>query len=158
LHAKPVFYNGLLTHSLWIHTMNRCISLVLRPRLGLLALEAALLAGLAAPALAQQQGAGSSATQNPNAFPNQSVRRFPAHTQRGAFVVTAPPNVTVDGKPERLSPGARIWGANRMMVMSATIVGQNLLVNYVREPLGLIHEVWILNEAEAALPLPPKAP
>jgi hypothetical protein len=38
--------------------------------------------------------------------------------------------------------------------MSGSIVGQNLLVNFVREPNGLVHEVWILNEAEAKQVLP----
>jgi hypothetical protein len=33
-------------------------------------------------------------------------------------------------------------------------VGKNLLVNYVREPHGLVHEVWILTEDEARQVLP----
>jgi hypothetical protein len=85
------------------------------------------------------------------------VRPFPPTAQRGAMVITAPPELLMDDKPARLSPGARIWGANRMMALSGSLVGQKLLVNYVREPLGLIHEVWILTEAEAQLPAP-KAP
>ena len=82
------------------------------------------------------------------------VRNFPANTERGALVVTQPPEVLINGKPERLSPGARIRATNNLLVLSGTLVGQNLLVNFVREPQGMVHEVWILTEAEAALPLP----
>jgi hypothetical protein len=84
----------------------------------------------------------------------QTVRPFPPKAERGAMVITQPPEMMLNGKPERLSPGSRIHAANNMLVMSGALVGQNLLVNYVREPLGLIHEVWILNAAEAKTPLP----
>jgi len=40
------------------------------------------------------------------------------------------------------------------LVMSAALTGQKLLVNFVTEPQGLIHEVWILNADEAKLELP----
>ena len=83
-----------------------------------------------------------------------STRPFPPNTLRGAMVVTNPPELVMNGKAERLSPGARIRGANNMLVMSASIVGQNLLVNFVREPNGMVHEVWILTEAEAKQVLP----
>jgi hypothetical protein len=73
--------------------------------------------------------------------------------QSGVLVVTAPPEVLLDGKGTRLSPGARIHGYNNLLVLPATLVGQKLQVRYVRETLGLVHEVWILTEAEvAALP------
>ncbi len=112
--------------------MNRFTSVVSRR----LALAAAL--GLALPALAQQA----------------TVRPFPPKAERGAMVITNPPELLMNGKPARLSPGARIRGANNMLVMSGALVGQNLLVNFVREPSGLVHEVWILTEAEARQALP----
>lgn len=84
------------------------------------------------------------------------IRPFPAGTMRGAMQVTQPPNLLLDGKPERFSPGARIRNANNTLVLSAGLVGQLYVVNYLREPHGLIHEVWILNGAEAELPLPGK--
>ena len=79
------------------------------------------------------------------------VRNFPAHALRGTLVVTLPPVVTLDGKPAQLSPGARIKGTNNLLVMSGAIVGQELTVNYTVEQHGLLHDVWILTEAEAAL-------
>jgi hypothetical protein len=41
-----------------------------------------------------------------------------------------------------------------MLVMSGTLIGQELLVNYTRESAGMVHEVWILTPAEAALKRP----
>jgi hypothetical protein len=89
-----------------------------------------------------------------SAWAQFSTRPFPPNTLRGAMVITNPPDLVMNGKAERLSPGARIRGANNMLVLSGSIVGQNLLVNFVREPNGLVHEVWILTEAEAKQVLP----
>ncbi len=77
------------------------------------------------------------------------VRQFPAAAKRGTLQVTQPPNILINGQPERLSPGARIKSANNLIVLSGSLVGQALLVNYLRDPQGQIHEVWLLNPAEA---------
>ena len=66
------------------------------------------------------------------------VRQFPAAA-----------NILINGQPERLSPGARIKNPNNMIVLSGSLVGQAVLVNYQRDPQGQIHEVWLLNPAEA---------
>jgi hypothetical protein len=83
-----------------------------------------------------------------------NVRPFPPNAERAAMVVTYPPVIQLNGKPDRLSPGARIRGQNNLLQLSGSLVGQNLLVNFVRTPSGEVHEVWILTEAEAALKLP----
>ena len=130
------------SHSLWMDTMNRCItSAAARPasglpgssvgRLGLLSL--ALLAG--SPVLAQ----------------SDTVRPFPEHALRGELVVTQPPLVTLDGVEARLSPGARILDTQNRVVPPSKVMNQTLTVNYTRELLGLVHEVWILRPQEAAL-------
>ena len=121
--------------------MNRCLPLP-RPRpaarlfvktfgppLGLVA----LLLGLCIPVMAQSQA---------------GLRPFPPAAHRGEMKVTSSSDLLIDGKPARLSPGARIRGTNNMLVISGALVGQSMVVNYVREPLGLVHEVWILNPAE----------
>ena len=113
--------------------MKRCISKSLAPMLAL----AIGLTALSGSALAQF-----------------STRPFPPSTLRGAMTVTQPPELVMNGKAERLSPGARIHGVNNMLVMSGAIVGQNLLVNFVRESNGLVHEVWVLTEDEARQVLP----
>jgi hypothetical protein len=68
--------------------------------------------------------------------------------------ITTPPELLLNGKAERLSPGSRIHSDNNMLVLSGALVGQKLLVNFVREPHGLVHEVWILTEDEARQVLP----
>jgi hypothetical protein len=88
------------------------------------------------------------------AMAQPTVRPFPPAAERGAMQITAAPDMVLNGAPARLSPGARIRGVDNMLVMSAALTGQKLLVNFVREPLGLVHEVWILNADEAKLELP----
>ena len=119
--------------------MNRCNAHVPRPpvrRRLLLSLWSATLLGLCAPVSAQG-----------------NVRPFPQNAERAVMVITYPPIIQLNGRPERLSPGARIRGQNNLVQLSGSLVGQNLLVNFVRNPSGEIHEVWILTEAEAALKL-----
>lgn len=79
------------------------------------------------------------------------TRDFPASALRGSLQVTLPPQVELDGKADQLSPGARIHGTNNLLVLSGTLVGQTMWVNYTRDTSGLLSEVWILTEAEAAL-------
>jgi hypothetical protein len=81
----------------------------------------------------------------------------PQQLRTGMLVVTQPPNVLLDGKPDRLSPGARIRASNNMLVLSGTLVGQTLAVRYLREPQGLIHEVWIQSSTQS-LTRPPASP
>jgi len=111
--------------------MNRCTHTCSLPR----RLAIAALALTALPSLAQ----------------NAPVRNFPANALRGKLVVTQPPVITLDGKAAQLSPGSRIKGPNNLLVMSGAIVGQELTVNYTVENHGMVHDVWILTEAEAAL-------
>ena len=80
-------------------------------------------------------------------------RPIPPNAQRGTLEVTDPPYVLLDGKKERLSPGARIRGTHNMLVMSGAVIGQPLLVRYLREPQGQLHDIWILTAAEAAQPI-----
>lgn len=77
------------------------------------------------------------------------VRQFPAAAKRGTLEVTQPPNILINGRAERLSPGARIKNPNNMIVLSGSLIGQAVLVNYLRDPQGQVHEVWLLNPAEA---------
>ncbi len=78
------------------------------------------------------------------------VRNFPEQAIRATMVVVQPPEVRMDGQPMRLSPGARILGTSNTVVLSASLVGQELTVNYVPDLQGLAHQVWILTPAEAA--------
>lgn len=105
--------------------MNRCVPWAL------VAATATVLSW-AAPAAAQMQ------------------RNFPAHALRGDFVVVAPPEILLNQQPARLAPGARIRGADNLLLMSGTIVNQRLLVHYTFDTLGFVRDVWVLTPAEAA--------
>lgn len=83
-------------------------------------------------------------------------RPFPPNAVRGILTVTQPPEVLMDGRADRLSPGARIRATNNMLVMSGALMGQGLRVNYTREPNGNIHDVWLLTDDEARQPAPGK--
>jgi len=126
--------------------MNRCKS----PRIS--ALAVALAALLVAPAVALHCGNAAAQLVEPSATQNEAEnggRNFPPGTLRGRFMIVNAPEIQLDGQPERLSPGARIRSAERMLVMPASITGQNLLVNYTRDAAGLVREVWILSPDEA---------
>ncbi len=124
------FYNLPLLNSLWMNTMNRCLTRCAR------ALTHLTLAGIVALACAPAWAQGV-------------LRSFPTSALRGVMQVTTPPLVLLDGQAVRLSPGARIKNTSNLIVMSATLVGQPLLVNYVRDAQGMLHDVWILTPAEA---------
>lgn len=76
-------------------------------------------------------------------------RTFPIGTLRGKFMVVDGVDVELDGKPDRLAPGARIRSAQNMLVMAGSITGQKYLVNYTRDAAGMLREVWILTPEEA---------
>jgi hypothetical protein len=82
--------------------------------------------------------------------PSQVGRQAPADVRPAVLVVTAPPEITLDGKPDRLSPGARIRDTRNLLLLSGSVVGQRLPVVYRREAAGLVHEVWVLTEQEYA--------
>jgi hypothetical protein len=88
----------------------------------------------------------------------QVPRAFPATALRGEIVVTAPPDIQLNGQPARLSPGARIRGQDNMLQMSASLIGQPLRVNYTLDTYGLVHDVWILRPGEAKVRPWPRTP
>lgn len=76
------------------------------------------------------------------------IRSAPADVKPARLTVTAPPQITLNGQPDRLSPGARIRGINNLMLLSGSVVGQVLPVVYRRDAAGLVHEVWVLTDEE----------
>jgi hypothetical protein len=121
------------TPSLWMNTMNRCLPMPILRFLMMLAIVFLWTSAYRPSPVAAQT----------------MLRQFPPAAKRGMLVVTAPPEVLLNGTAERLSPGARIKGVTNMTVMSGSLVGTSVLVNYVRNAQGLIQEVWILSTDEA---------
>ena len=86
----------------------------------------------------------------PMAWAQGVGRPIPADVKFGKLMITQPPDVMMDGSPDRMSPGARIRHTNNLLVMSGPLVGLTLPVIYRRDTYGLIHEVWLLTPEEAA--------
>lgn len=86
------------------------------------------------------------------------VRSFPPNILRGTLEIVQPPIAKMDSKEVRLAPAARIRNTRNMIVMSGALVGERLVVNYTRDSSGLVRDVWILTEDEAALKVPSATP
>ncbi len=80
----------------------------------------------------------------------QMQRNFMSKTLRGSVVFGAPPQITLNGKPARLAPGARIRDENNLLQLPAALVGRKAEVNYTTELEGMLLDVWLLTPAEAA--------
>ena len=55
----------------------------------------------------------------------------------------------MNGREARLAPGARIRDVNNMVLLSGSVVGSRLLVNYTVDTFGLVKDVWVLRDDEA---------
>ncbi|MBN8510303.1 MAG: hypothetical protein J0L57_17060 [Burkholderiales bacterium] len=84
------------------------------------------------------------------AWPALAQRNFTQQALRGELVVGQPPEVSLNGKPARLAPGARIRDENNIVQLSGTLSGRKLVVFYTLEPGGEVLDVWILNAEERA--------
>jgi hypothetical protein len=82
------------------------------------------------------------------AYAQVPLRDVPKDIKHGHITITHPPQIDLDGKADRLSPGARIRNVNNMIVMSGTLVGKTVPVVYRREAAGMVHDVWILTPEE----------
>lgn len=79
-------------------------------------------------------------------------RPFPPKTARGTITFSAPPQVTLNERSERLGPGVRVHDSHNRLVFASTLQGQSHVVNYVRDASGTIREIWILTPTEIARP------
>jgi hypothetical protein len=132
---------GRLFPSLWMNTMNRCLK-TFPVAIAMAFASLMTLSGVALPLDASAQG---------------TVRTFPENALRGKLVVQLSPEVMLDGKPDRLSPGARIYGPDNLLILPSRLAGEPYMVNYVRDSHGLIHQVWVLTSAEVAIKRPVRA-
>lgn len=114
--------------SLWIYTMNRCFSSALR-RLGTTSVAL----------LISSQVFGQSAA-------HTGARPVPTTAQSAELRIEQHPLITLNGQADRLSPGARIYNLNNALVMSSTLAGKTVPVRYVRDPQGLVHEIWLVRD------------
>lgn len=123
--------------------MNRCPSLNLfsqRRRWLSASLQALLLASASWALPAAAQG-----------LPAEGLRNFPPDARFGELVVGTMPDVTIDGKAIRTTPGFRLFSPERTLIMAHNFQGKKLVVAYAIEPsTQWLHAAWILTPAEAA--------
>lgn len=84
-------------------------------------------------------------------------RPFPVGAQRGTMTPGPFPQIIINGKIRRMAPGCRIFGQNNLIILSNSIQGSNLLVNFLEDGQGNILTVWILTAVEASQPAPAPA-
>ena len=121
--------------------MNRCPPTV--PQRHLLPLGRALSGTLLALAC------GAAWAQPAPVTPTDTMtRQFPAQARRGVVLFVAPPVIEVDGRADRLSPGARVRSTDNLIVLPAELTGLQACVNFTREATGQVHEVWMLRPEE----------
>jgi hypothetical protein len=118
-----------------MYTMNRCLVFSL--------------VGLCLTTAAQTQAQLSQPLPVTEQAGTPGLRKFPPNALRGTMRVVQTPEILIDGKRERLSPGSRIRDTQNRLLMSASLTHENIVVNFVRNSLGEVHEVWVLTEAEA---------
>lgn len=89
----------------------------------------------------------------------QVHRPFPVQALRGELVVLQTPQVSLNGQPARLAPGARLRSDTHLLLQPASVAGQKLFVHYTIEPSsGMLMDVWVLNPAELANKTWPRTP
>ena len=80
----------------------------------------------------------------------QTVRSFPESALRGKIAFKEHGQIELNGKADKLSPGARIRDERGMLAMTGALAGKEFVVNFKREPsTGMVHEVWLLSAEEA---------
>lgn len=83
-------------------------------------------------------------------------RPFPATAKRGTMSPAVYPTIVIDGNTRRLSAGGRIWNADNLIQMPATLRSGDYIVNYTETLQGDIDRMWILTPQEAEKPMPGK--
>jgi hypothetical protein len=79
---------------------------------------------------------------------NAQLRTIPKEARLGVMRHLQGMDVEIDGKPQRLAPGAQIRSLqNRIIMPSALPAG--IVVKYVFDSQGLVRNVWIVTEEEA---------
>ena len=86
------------------------------------------------------------------------TRRFPRTALRGEIAFGAFPELLLNGKPARLSPGARVRDQGNAIPMPGALAGNKYIVNFTIDGMGMVHEVWILRPDEIARQPWPRTP
>ena len=75
-------------------------------------------------------------------------RMFPQRAQRGEITFVSQREVVLNGQTERLAPGAVVRNERNTIALSGSLRGKTFTVNYLRDPAGMVREIWLLSDAE----------
>jgi hypothetical protein len=75
------------------------------------------------------------------------LRTIPQDAKRGEIRHVYDMLVEIDGKQQRLSPGAQIRDADNRLVLPVSL-SEKSEVKYLLDTSGLVHRVWILSAKE----------
>ena len=76
---------------------------------------------------------------------------FPQKVQRGKITFTGTREVMLNDRPERLAPGVVVRNERNTVALTGSLRGNSFTVNYLRDPMGVIREVWLLTPFETTL-------
>jgi hypothetical protein len=76
------------------------------------------------------------------------LRTIPKEARLGVMRHLQGMHVEIDGKPQRLAPGAQIRSLQNRIIMPSAIPA-GIVVKYVIDSEGLVRNVWIVTEEEA---------
>ena len=77
------------------------------------------------------------------------LRTIPADAKLGEIRHLQEMIVELDGKPQRLAPGAQIRDADNRLMLPLSL-SEKQSVKYLLDAQGLVHRVWLLSAAERA--------
>jgi hypothetical protein len=76
------------------------------------------------------------------------LRTIPKEARLGVMRHLQGMDVEIDGKPQRLAPGAQIRSLQNRIIMPNAIPA-GIVVKYVFDSAGQVRNVWIVTEEEA---------
>jgi hypothetical protein len=76
-------------------------------------------------------------------------RHFPMTALRGDIQFGEAPEILLNGRPTRLSPGSRIRDTGNLGIVPGQLLGRRAVVNYTVDDLGNVRDVWLLTPEEA---------
>jgi hypothetical protein len=77
------------------------------------------------------------------------LRTIPAEAKLGQIQHVTEMLVELDGKPQRLSPGAQIRDPDNRLMLPVSL-SEKQRVKYLLDAQGMVHRVWVLTAQERA--------
>jgi hypothetical protein len=77
-------------------------------------------------------------------------RAFPQTAKRGTMSPGAYPSIVVDGETRSLSTAARVWNAENLIQVPASLQSSGVAINYTENEQGEVDRVWVLTPEEAS--------